>query len=257
MKNILKVSLITILSIFLFSCADKKTDFEINGVWTFYDYDKVYNEMFNEMSSYRDSHDKADVFTNDFIKDHLNKELDITFFDAFVIENNVYISVLGSENEGTETVISPITIEKGDGYFSFTPENEKQMRFNIIDDNTIQLADSDTKAFRVKTKSKLGFDVDRKFLTGTWEGDYRVMFNNNLMFGEDSDGVHTHKDLVEGGTLGMAFDFFTFDLNESTYFLSYKKGEYERHELIKFIDYDNFVRLSSIQASNYSRMKDK
>jgi len=255
MKSILKGSLIAILSIFLLSGAAKSTSFEINGVWTLFDYDKAYSEMFNNMSTYAKSNDDADFLTDDYIKDYLDKELDKTYIETFIIKNNFYISITGSEKRGIKTTISPITIKANKGNFSFTLQNKKLMKFNIIDKDTIQLVGSDVKASRVKTKSQLGTSVDRQFLTGTWKGDYRVMFNKNLFFGEKLDGVHTYKDLAEDKGVGMPFDFSTFDLNKSSYLVLYKKGEYKRPELIKFIDEDNYLHLPTFgKPTHYRRI---
>ena len=256
MKNSLKVSLVTILSIFLFSCAGKKENFDVNGVWSFYNYEEVYNELFDNMSNYRDNHEKTDFLTDEYIRNYLDKELDKNYINAFVIKDNFYISLRGSERKGIKKLFYPIVIEKGVGTVGFTSENKKPLKFNIIDENTIQLVGSDKKAFRVKSNANLDVKVDRKLLTGTWLGTSKLMINNNLISGEKLDGVHTHKDLIEGKSYGMPFDYLTFEIDKASYVLIHKKGDYTKSELIQFIDRDNFLRISNRKRSKFTRVKD-
>ena len=257
MKKILKISLVTIFSIFLISCAGKKENFDINGLWSFYNYEENYKEHFDNMSNYRENNETVDFLTDEYIRSYLDAELDKNYIDAFMIKDNFYISLRGSESKGIKKLFFPIVLEKGDGSVGFASENKKSFKFNIIDENTIQLADSEKKAFRVKTKSNLGIKVDQNFLTGTWLGKDKLMFNNNLVFNEKPDGVHTHKDLTEGKSFGVPFDFLTFETDKSSYVLIYVKGNYARAVLIKFIDRDNFLLISELKSSKFTRVKDK
>jgi hypothetical protein len=221
MKNILKILITTMVSITLYSCAGKTSSFDVNGVWDL-------------------------------------PSPDDYFISAVAITDGLQIFIEGANDEEISTYVMPTDIEKYDDYFTLAFENGEPIKFNIINNNTIQVFGSETEVTRLEVESILGTEIDRNFLAGTWVGKLdSVTFDGDKYFHEDFEVIHDGGKVINNDS-GTLYDFFVFDINEEPYILFYETGNYvyDAAVILKFKDRDNFsLLIASHEPLYYTRSK--